>query len=374
MTKSGNNGDSKIRICFCIDSMKTGGAERLLVELINRWSCDEWKIYLVTFSPQNAFSHILKKNKICKHMIFPFNSSRTGAILRMYRFCKTEKINVVLSHLERSNKWLSTGARISGAKVAIVVHNINIYDNIPFYRHTGIRYLYNTVPHKIIAVSDSVRDYLVSMKVNPTKLDVILNGVDYQGLQGKYEVKPCENKLCLGVLGRLEKVKGLDVLLNALSVINAEREWSLVVVGEGSCRKELENQAKRLKIAEKVRFLGMQSEPLKYLVNCSAICIPSYREGLPLALLECMSIGLPAVVSDVGYLPKIVKSGINGLTCKPGSVESLVRVLRHLASLDTNKWKLFSKQARASASRYDIQRCVSRYENQMKKLLSGKKR
>ncbi|MFC1782576.1 glycosyltransferase [Planctomycetota bacterium] len=347
-----------------------GGAERVLVELINQWPTNCWKIYLATFSDQNKFSHILNNDKIVKHKILLPKSTRLKAIYNMYLFCKKENIDIALCHLERSNKWLATGARLAGCKVAITVHSINLYDNTFFCKKTAIRCLYNTVPDRIIAISDSVKKYLTSLGINHNKICIILNGVNSKQIQKIYHLSPLQKPLKLGVLGRLEPVKGLNILLESLSILESEGfQWSLEIIGEGSQRKLLENLAKKLGIESKINFHGYQKEPLKWLNRCSAICMPSYREGLPIALLESMSIGLPAVASDVGYLSHIIKNGVNGFKCQPGSPELLANSIRLLGKLAPYQWQYYSRNAQATAKNYDFKNTVKKYVEEMMNLL-----
>lgn len=350
----------KNRICFCIESLRIGGAERLLVELINNWNSIHWELYLITFSPQNDFASILT-NRIEKHSVFN-SKSRLIAISRMRNFCLEHKINVVLTHLERPNKWLSIGAKLAGVKAVInTVHSINIYDSHSRLKKTAIGLYYNLFPSKIIAVSNFVKDYLCKLGIKPAKIHVINNGIDRSYLLKKYQIAPDKKIVKIGFIGRLEKVKGpyllLDAISRAITIINCK----VVFVGGGKELNNLKNYAKQLGISKVVRFLGPDIEPHQHLTDCRCICMPSFREGLPMALLECLSIGLPAIVSDVGMLPSIVKEGNNGFVCQAGSIKSLYDCLISISALSYEQWKIFSTNAIKSTESYDISKCVAQY-------------
>lgn len=352
----------KKKICICIDSLRIGGAERLVIDLINHWS-NEWKIYLATFFDRNDLIDTLNKDNLEDHIIFGTDCSRYDAIIRMYKFCKQNNIDIVLCHLERPNKWLAIGARLSGSGVINTVHNINIYDQESILKKISIKILYNIVPHEIIAISDTVKQYLINLGVKGDKINVILNGVDTYALKAKYSTPTPQQNLDLVVLSRLEPVKAIDIVLAALAQLDTEGwQWSLRIIGDGSQRNALQDISHKLNIAGKIEFIGAQSDPLCYLLDRSAICMPSYREGLPLAILEALTIGLPAIVSNVGYLPKIVSDGTNGFICKAGSVESLLVSLRKLGSLSPEQWLNFSHEAQNSAKKYDIRACVNGYQ------------
>ena len=345
----------------------------MLIDLINFWD-EAWDIYLVTFFERNDLMHKVTKNKIIEHVVLGADCSRLKAILKMFAFCKQKNIDAVLCHLERPNKWLAIGARLAGAGVVNTVHSINLYSNISSFRMFAIKTLYNLVPQRIVAISDSVYSYLKSMGVKAHKLKLISNGIDYKGLQNKYPRPKPKHRLALVVLARLEPVKAIDNLLLALSRIEQEgRLWGLRIIGDGSQRCILEEQARELGILEKIDFVGAQQEPMRYLQDRSAICMPSYREGLPIALLEALSVGLPAVVSDVGFLPAVIRNGRNGFVCKAGFADSLVQSLQKLDSLSFAQWDKFSGEAQESVKAYDIKACVEKYQEIINSVIASKR-
>lgn len=355
-------GSQMKKICICIDSLKIGGAERLVIDLINHWG-SEWQIYLLTFFARNDLISLLNRDKLKEHMIFGAYCSRYQAIKKMYKFCRDKHIDITLCHLERPNKWMAIGARLAGSGVINTVHSINIYDQESILKKIWVRSLYNIVPHKIIAISDTVKQYLITLGIKSDKIVLIPNGIDTNAIKAQYSISTPSLNLDLVVLARIEPVKAIDVLLKALAQLDVEGwEWSLKIIGDGSYLQTLRQLSLDLKIAEKIEFLGAQNNPLRFLSDRAAICMPSYREGLPMALLEALAIGLPAIVSNVGYLPRIISDGHNGYVCEPGSVESLANCLRKLGSLSQEQWSQFSRAARDSVKDYDIQTCVKEYQ------------
>jgi len=167
----------------------------------------------------------------------------------------------------------------------------------------------------------------------------------------------------LAVLARLEPVKAIDILLEALAVFNTtEPQWSLRIIGDGSQRSTLEAQTKKLGIENKVEFVGAQNKPLCYLQDRNVICMPSYREGLPIALLEALALGLPAIVSNVGFLTHLVADNHNGFICEAGSKQSLLASIQKFSLLTKDQWNNFSSISQEVASQYDIKTCVSNYQ------------
>ncbi|PWJ55735.1 Glycosyltransferase involved in cell wall bisynthesis [Quadrisphaera granulorum] len=135
-------------------------------------------------------------------------------------------------------------------------------------------------------------------------------------------------------VGRLERVKGVDVLLDALALLAAGgRRPRLDVVGEGSEREALVAQAARLGIAEQVRFLGRLDQPAvaELRRSASALVLPSRYEGLALVLLEAWASELPVVTSDAGAVPEVCRDGVDALVVPVDDAAALAGALeRHL--------------------------------------------
>ena len=133
-----------------------------------------------------------------------------------------------------------------------------------------------------------------------------------------------ESQAVIGAVGRLETVKGHDLLIEAAAKI--ESAPFVVIVGEGSRRADLEVLAEKLGIRKRVRFLGHRDDVAKLLPGFDVLCPPSRAEGLPLAVLEAQACGIPVVATDVGDLANPVCPN-SGKISPPGNVEALASAL-----------------------------------------------
>lgn len=144
---------------------------------------------------------------------------------------------------------------------------------------------------QLIAVSKGV-----AAPINNPRLQVIYNGRD---LNDEVSVEAARSdKAVLLCVGRLEEVKGVDILLQAFArVENPDAE--LWIAGDGSLRKPLEQLAGELNVSERVRFLGMRDDVQMLMKQASAVVIPSRREGFPLVLVEALLLGCPVISTRV---------------------------------------------------------------------------
>lgn len=132
-------------------------------------------------------------------------------------------------------------------------------------------------------------------------------------------------------VGRLSKEKGVDVLLNAYAQYYTEGgEARLLILGDGPSRNECEQLASKLKLGNQVTFLGHRNDVFSFYSQADVFVLPSRTEGLPMALLEAMALGIPVVASNVGGVPDLVCEGISGRLVPPDEPESLAATFHDL--------------------------------------------
>jgi len=168
----------------------------------------------------------------------------------------------------------------------------------------------------ITAVAEDVKRRLVEEEgFNPLHIEVVPNGVDLGrfGDTVSREVARALHGLSpqaciLGTVGRLVPVKNQALLLHVIARLRTRvPDAQLVVVGDGPERSALEALARRLDVADRVRFLGESRNIETVLPAFDVFCLPSLAEGLPLTLLEAMAARVPIVAAAVGGIPEAVR-------------------------------------------------------------------
>ena len=139
----------------------------------------------------------------------------------------------------------------------------------------------------------------------------------------------------LAFVARLDHVKGLTVLLDALAAArNDGTNVELTVVGDGPARATFERHAAKAGVADAVTFAGYcsQSEVAEILGCSHAFVLPSFAEGVPVSLMEASASGLPVIATQVGGVSELVIDGETGFIVPPGDTEALRRRIEDLAS------------------------------------------
>jgi len=157
-------------------------------------------------------------------------------------------------------------------------------------------------------------------------------------------------------LGRLIKLKGIHVLLDALAAEDCKgRPWRLTIAGDGDL-ETYRTQAAALGLADRVTFTGWLDQPgcRRLLAEADVLVQPSMYEGLPMAVLEAMAHGLAIVATPVGSVPDAIEDGRSGLFVPPGNTAALANALTRVID-DAELRRTLSEGARERFMRsFDI--------------------
>ena len=213
------------------------------------------------------------------------------------------------------------------------------------------------LPKRVVFFSEEEKkQFLTKMGFLPRNYSVIPTGVKIKktrvadGEKLRAELGLRRKKVVL-FAGRLLEVKGVEYLIKAMKGIKA----TLVVVGDGPLRKELEMLSGKEGVD--ALFVGWRSDVERFLSIADVFVLPSLSEGLPLVLLEAMAAGKPCIVTDIG-LP--VTKNFDALAVPPKNAAALREALRRLLNNKTLAKKL-GENARKTAEKFSWERAASQY-------------
>lgn len=176
-----------------------------------------------------------------------------------------------------------------------------------------------------------------------------------------------EAKLTIGSIGRLDAMKGHDLLLRAIASVDGVQ---LVILGEGEERAALEQLAVDLGISDRVKLLGWVENPRAYLPKFDLVAQPSRSEGFPLAIVEAMLAARPVVATRVGSVAEAVIDGETGFLVDKNDIAGLAGALRKLRD-DTDLRLRFGQRGREVAkNNFTVKQMSDRYERLWYELLA----
>jgi glycosyltransferase involved in cell wall biosynthesis len=199
-----------------------------------------------------------------------------------------------------------------------------------FLRRTLLRRLAFAInPVTLVTVSNSLLQIAKSeWKISPKRLVYIANGVDTERFVPKRNANEESNQrtgFTFGTVCGLRPEKRLDRLITAFSQIR-DASVKLKIVGGGSLRSELEKLTVKLKVSDRVEFLGHQSAPESYLASLDAFILASETEQAPISLIEAMSCNLRCVVTNVGDMATMLPDDARNLVAE-SSQESILSAM-----------------------------------------------
>ena len=224
-----------------------------------------------------------------------------SCLLRLTRYIMREKPDAIVTHHMGPMLYGGLAARL--ARVPVVAHiehdAWHLKDPAQFRRFKIASAL---VRPRLAAISELGAQSLRERTNSSVRR--VTNGVDMdrfapasqQAARARLGL-PLEGKL-IGAVARLQRVKGIDVLISALA--HCDPRLSLAIVGDGDERETLAAQARALGLSARIHFLGIRGAIETILPAFDAFVLPSRAEGLPLALVEAQACGLPVIACDVG--------------------------------------------------------------------------
>jgi glycosyltransferase involved in cell wall biosynthesis len=359
-----------MNIMLAVSTMQDGGAERVAATLVNAWAARGDSVTLVvTFSGRGScFYPLSSKVKLVYLADHAFGTKR-GVISYVGRFrafrslVRSTRPDVIVSFLTSVNISTVMASRGLGVPVVVSEHTNPLVDGRSTFWKLLCRFVYpkaNAVTLLTQGVVASFRKDVPGIK----DLVVLPNPVpDELLLKTRQPVEPGSRKRLIA-LGRLHELKQFDLLINAFSMLVEELpDWDLWIWGEGTERDALESLVARLGLEGVVFLPGRTSTPWDEMARSQAFVLSSRHEGLPMALMESMALGLPCVSFDCPSGPaELTRDGRDGVLLPPGDARSLAGALRWLLSNEHQGEELGRRAAQSIRERYSLQKVLLHWD------------
>lgn len=327
------------KVFLAINSLQGGGAERVIVNLSNHFHKHGFDVVVLCLnSAEQAYA--LDPN--IKLITLLNRNSRTGIFARIWfsivtlvkliYFLIKEKPNCVISFTTSVNIW--TGISCLVCRVPYVVserttpdHTVNMFG----FFGSLISYIAYSRALAIVVPSGGMIECFKKNRMfrNLANYTVIYNPVNQFDNSSTTPVH--DRKFILSV-GRLDYVKGFDVLIDVYSTLNLQN-IDLIISGEGSERGNLLKQIHDLGMDDHIKLVGFKSNLQDYYTQAELFVLSSRNEGYPNALIEAMSLGCPCVSVDCQFGPsEIITNNWDGLLIENNNPEllrrSILKILR----------------------------------------------
>jgi glycosyltransferase involved in cell wall biosynthesis len=360
----------RLRVVHIVKNLNYGGMERVLADIVGGLDRDRFEPHVLALKYLGRFSEGLDRVATL-HVAPPMTrwsmlhpAALTGWLRRLAP-------DVVHTH---SGVWYkaSLAARRSG--VPLVIHTEHGRHLPDPWSSRLVDRLASRRTDWVVAVSEAVAAYLRSRVVaDARRVLVIPNGIatahfartgDRLRLRSDLGVNP--DQLVIGSIGRLQPVKGYDVMLEAFAVLRDR--WAggqrtlLVLAGDGPERAALEAQATRLGISGSVRLLGWRDDIHDLHAAYDLFCLSSRSEGMSISLLEAMAAGLCPVVTDVGGNAEVLGPELADLLAPSEDPSALALACERVLADPARRADRARAAQQRVRERFDVSQMVHQYQ------------
>ena len=300
------------KVTLLINSLTSGGAERVLSIIATEFINQKIEVNLICIEKDNAYtipievkvtylSSSLKKydSSLKKFLYLPYLA------YKLKKYIKKNKINLIQSHIVRAN-FINILAKLLGAKHQVQVVEATSINNLidgSFSKKINfilIKLLYKHADLVIFKAERMKEEFLKNIpKIKNFK--VINNPYDIQKIQNLSKEKIDDfifdkTKRYIVTVGRLTYEKQHASLIEAL--VHLDKDIELIIIGEGKFKKELEETIKKKDLLKRVHLLGKKENPFKYIKHSNIFILSSQGEGFPNVLVEAMICNTPVISTD----------------------------------------------------------------------------
>ena len=348
-----------VKIVFCIDKLLRGGTELQLTGLIEHLDPAQYQVYLLTLKP--SAPELTPRNCIPLAWDVPklFSPSGIAALIRLIRFLRSEKIDIVQTFFQDSTLFAGIAAFIARTPARIAC-----FRDLGFWltpkQKFALGYLYKTMSG-FICNADIVRQHFSNVfKLHPDNMQVIRNGVDIASLDYVEHGGQCRH---IGIVGNMTRqVKRTDLFIDAAGIVNRtypEITWH--ILGDGHLRPQLEQMAKDNGVFDNTIFAGRINNIPEYLEKLDIGIICSDSEGLSNALIEYMFKGVASIATHVGGNPELIEHEKTGLLVPPDNAPALADAIIRLIEHSQLRQDLARSAREKVASEYSWDNCIDQH-------------
>lgn len=365
----------KIDIVHLVEDLKIGGMERIISAIARGLGKDKFKVRVWCLSRGGDIFEELIRSGIKAEVLGMRSDRDILFLLKLYWKMIRGNIRVLHTHGYPASTLGRLTAIFAGIPV-IVSHVHSTYWNYTRKQILIERFL-SRFTDRIVCCSQAVADFVTGQEgIGPKKVKVIYNGVSEENFRpADKSGTPEKNEFLVGCVASLAAHKGHKYLLEAAAYVknNFRPKVKFILAGDGVLRKELEEYASKLGVAQEVEFRGVVGDIPQLLESLDvAVLVSSEREGLGIALIEAMAAGKPVIGTNIGGIPEVIQDGENGLLVAPKDSLALAKAIISLLE-DNQRAEAMGKRGKTIArERFSLPAMIRQIEDVYQDLIDAK--
>ena len=364
-----------IKVLFMIHDLGQGGAEKVLINLVNNMDRTKFDISVIALFGGGINEQFLRP-EIHYRVIFPKMIPGNSHIMKLFaprqlhKWFVKEEYDIEISYLEGPAARIISGCENKKTKLMSWVHcTMNSKSDVAesFRNIEEAENCYN-VMNKMLFVSEGVRKAFLENCGYKGNTDVLYNTVESNKIikMSKEDVNEIFNeKIGLIAVGSLKPVKGFDRLLKVVKKLHDEDyPIHLYILGVGPQRKELEQFIQDNFLSEIVSLLGYKTNPYKYVAKCSLFVCSSLSEGFSTAVTESLIVGTPVCTVDVSGMRELLGNNNEYGIVTENDENALYKGIKSLLD-DRGLLEHYRQQAKYRGNKFETRSTVTAVEEML---------
>lgn len=363
--------DSPIRVAFVLHAMQVAGAEVLVMETI-RTLTGQIEPTVICLDDVGPLGERLLGEGIEVACLQRRPGRDPRAVWRMASVLRRRGIEIVHAHQYTPFFYAALGALASPIHPPVIFteHGRHHPDIVSPLRRAANKILFSRMAAAVNAVSGFSAESLREVDGFAARsIEVVENGIEIERYERQRDRLALRERLGLDPdrtyianVARLHPIKDQAMLLRGFALLAVARpDVDLLLIGEGALRGSLGRLAEDLRIADRVKFLGVRSDVAEWLAAVDIFALTSLCEAASLTLLEAMASALPVVATAVGGTPEIVRDGIDGILVPRGDAHATAAAFQRLLD-DPRAASAMGASARERVrSRYQLRGTIEKY-------------
>lgn len=348
-----------MKIAHVVDSMEVGGAEVLVAQMCKRQRELGHEPCVLAVAALGEIGAQLQREG------FPIQANvgqhLSDALPNFYRIFKAMRPDAVHLHNPTPTIYAALPAKLAGAASVVSTRHSLVAPPHRIVEETKYA-VASLFCDRVVGVSEATTANLQKLhSIRPGRLVRIYNGV-VPLRQAAIDECPPKHGFTLVYVGRLEPIKNHGLLFRAFrTALSSKPDLRLWMVGDGSERQSLESLSGEFGIADQMTFWGHQSDVAPFFSCADAFVMSSKSEGLPLSLLQSFSLGVPAIVTDVGGMAEVVRLAKAGLIVSATNPADMAAAILKMAGDEAGRRQYSEAAINAFRSQFSLDTMVDAY-------------
>jgi glycosyltransferase involved in cell wall biosynthesis len=377
---------SRVHVVTITDTLGMGGAEEVVLTLNESLDPERFRRTLcltrdVSYSdPSGEFDSRARLERLRAGGVELLPLARRSSFdvfawLRLVRFIRAERVDIIHAHKFGSNFWGAVIGRLVRVPVILAHEHTWSFEGQPTRRWVDRRII-SRLADAMIAVSQADRQRMIDLVgIRAERVVLVPNGIaplpPGNGLALRRAAGVPEHARALVTVANLRPQKALDVLVRAVALLRPRFPDVRLLIAGGGDRTALEALAAELGIVDAVSFLGARRDIENVLAAGEIAVSSSDFEGSPLSAMEYLAAALPVVATDVGGMPDLVHHGENGLLVPRRDPEALAGAIAELLSDPSRARKMGQRGQELQRERFSLDAMVRRTQELYLALLAA---